>query len=168
MEKQLKLYAHDYTDYHTYLLGALFVICNMIFPQMCHQLTSGGPTWLPIYFFTLIGSYKYGMKVGLITAILSPVMNSLLFGMPLLSSVFVITVKSTLLAICAGYAASRFHKATFLLLTAVVLAYQVTGSLIEWMITDFYTAMQDFRIGFPGLVIQITGGWLIINHAIRK
>ena len=168
MEKQLKLYAHDYTDYRTYLLGALFVICNIIFPQMCHQLTLGGPTWLPIYFFTLIGSYKYGMKVGLITALLSPITNSLLFGMPMLSSVFVITVKSTLLAICAGYTAARFHKATIILLTAVVIAYQVGGSLVECIVTDFHTAMQDFRIGFPGIMTQIIGGWLIINYAIRK
>ena len=32
-----------------------------------------GPAMLPIYFFTLIGAYKYGFKVGMLTAVLSQI-----------------------------------------------------------------------------------------------
>lgn len=169
MEKQLKIYFTGYTDLRTYLLAALFVIGNIVFPQMCHQMALGGPTWLPIYFFTLIGAYKYGSKVGLLTAIISPVANSLLFGMPLLSSVSIITVKSVLLAICASWVAYRFDKVSIFILSIVVLSYQIIGSLIEWMIVrDFHTAIQDFRIGIPGMVVQVIAGWYMIRFIMKK
>ena len=76
----IKLYSLNYNDTKTYLATLLFVVGNMALPQLFHLIPQGGITWLPIYFFTLIGAYKYGWKVGLLTALLSPVLNSLLFG----------------------------------------------------------------------------------------
>ena len=126
-------------------------------------------TWLPIYFFTLVGAYKCGWRVGLLTAILSPLVNSAFFGMPPAAALPAILLKSTLMAIIGGYVASRFHKATILLLTVVVLSYQVIGTLGEWaMKGDFWLAVQDFRIGIPGMLLQVFGGWIFINRLIRK
>ena len=81
--KTVKLYSLDYSNARTYLMAALFIAGNMALPQLFHLIPQGGITWLPIYFFTLICAYKFGWKVGLLTAILSPIINSLLFGMPL-------------------------------------------------------------------------------------
>ena len=78
----VKLYNLDFDQVKTYLFATLFVAGNIILPQLCHLIPNGGHIFLPIYFFTLIASYKYGMKVGLMTAVLSPIVNSLLFGMP--------------------------------------------------------------------------------------
>ena len=66
----------------TYLFAVLFVGGNMLLPQLCHLMPDGGKIFLPIYFFTLIASYKLGLKVGILTAVLSPLCNHLLFGMP--------------------------------------------------------------------------------------
>ena len=71
------------TNVRTYLFSALFVIGNLVLPQICHLVPDGGKILLPIYFFTLIASYKFGLKVGLLTAIFSPLMNCLFFGMPM-------------------------------------------------------------------------------------
>ena len=76
-------------------------------PQLAHLLPQGGITWLPIYFFTLVGAYKYGWRAGLLTAVVSPVANHLLFGMPAAAMLTPILVKSTLLALAAGYAAAQ-------------------------------------------------------------
>ena len=56
----------------TYLFAVLFVGGNMLLPQLCHLMPDGGKIFLPIYFFTLIASYKFGLKVGILTAVLSP------------------------------------------------------------------------------------------------
>ena len=89
--------------------------------------------------------------------------------MPALHSLPPILLKSVLLAVAAGIAASRFRKASLWLLAAVVLSYQTAGTLGEWaMKGDFYLAVQDFRIGLPGMLLQTFGGWLIINHLIRR
>ncbi len=169
METTVRLYSLKYNNTKTYLVAALFAVGNIILPQLFHLVPQGGVTWLPIYFFTLIAAYKYGWRVGLLTAIASPIVNSILFGMPAFAALPAILLKSCLLAAAAGYAASRFKKASLGLLICVVLAYQVVGTLGEWaMKGDFYLAAQDFRIGVPGMLLQIFGGWLFINHIIRK
>ena len=78
----VKLYNFDLSDSRTYLFTALFVIGNLALPQLCHLVPNGGHILLPIYFFTLVAAYKYGLAAGLMTAILSPVLNHALFGMP--------------------------------------------------------------------------------------
>lgn len=120
-------------------------------------------------FFTLVGAYKYGWKVGLLTAVLSPIINSLLFGMPISALLPAILLKSVLLAIAAGWAAQRFGRISIPVLVGVVLTYQVVGTLGEWMyIGNFYNAIQDFRIGIPGMCLQVFGGYLFIRYLIRK
>lgn len=169
METTVKLYSLDYSNVKTYLAASLFVLGNLVMPQLFHLIPQGGMIWLPIYFFTLVGAYKYGWKAGLLTAILSPLANSALFGMPTVTVLPAILLKSALLAVAAGYAASRFKRASLGLLLGVVLVYQIVGTLGEWaMIGDFWLAVQDFRIGIPGMLFQIFGGWLFINHIIRK
>ncbi len=169
MESTVKLYAYRYSEARTYLTAALFVLGNIALPQLFHLVPQGGVTWLPIYFFTLVGAYKYGWKVGLLTAIASPLVNSVLFGMPPVSGLPAILLKSALLAAFAGFAASHFQKATLLLLAGVVLSYQVVGTLGEWILKgDFWLAVQDFRIGIPGMLLQVFGGWFVINRLMRR
>lgn len=165
----VKLYSLPYNAVKTYLVATLFIIGNIVLPQLCHLVHLGGPTWLPIYFFTLVGAYKYGWRVGLLTAVLSPIINSALFGMPATAALPVILLKSGLLAVGAGFVAKRYNKATLPLLLAVILFYQVLGSLGEWALTGSLTAaLQDFRIGLPGILVQLFGGYLFINYLIRK
>lgn len=65
--------------------------------------------------------------------------------------------------------ASHFRKASPGLLLGVVLAYQLVGMLGEWATKgDSWLAAQDFRIGIPGMLLQIFGSWLFINRIIRK
>ena len=165
----VKLYSLRYGDIRTYLFAALFAAGNLILPQLCHAVADGGRMLLPIYFFTLVAAYKYGWRTGLLTAVMSPLANSVLFGMPAAAALPAIMLKSVLLAVAAGMAASRTHKASLAVLTVVVLAYQVIGTLGEWaMVGNLYAAAQDFRMGVPGMLLQIFGGWLFINHVIRK
>lgn len=82
MSTTVKLYSLPLTNVKTFLLALLFIVGNILFPQLAHLLPQGGLIFLPIYFFTLVGAYKYGIHVGLLTAVLSPLVNHLLFGMP--------------------------------------------------------------------------------------
>lgn len=164
----VKLYSLSYKEVKTYTFALLFVVGNIALPQICHLVPGGGLTWLPIYFFTLIAAYKYGLRVGLLTAILSPLLNSALFGMPSIAVLPEILIKSTLLAGAAAYGAHRFGRISFLAIVGAVLAYQVVGTLIEWAIVgDFMIAIQDFRIGIPGMFVQIFGGYALLK-AIAK
>lgn len=169
METTVKLYSLNYNRAWTYLAASLFVSGNIALPQLFHLLPQGGMTWLPIYFFTLIGAYKYGWKVGLLTAIASPLLNSLLFGMPMPTALPAILLKSVLLALTAGFTAKCRQRVSVPLLLLVVVSYQVVGTLGEWALTgSFFAASQDFRMGIPGMWVQVFGGYLFIRYLIRK
>lgn len=163
------MYSLRYSHIKTYAVAALFVCGNVVLPQLCHLVPQGGLRLLPIYFFTLIGAYKYGWRVGLLTAVLSPVVNSALFGMPAPVVLPGILCKSVLLAAAAGFASARFNRAPLWLLAAVVLSYQFAGSIAEWAMGDTLAgAFQDFRIGIPGMLLQIFGGWFVINRMFKS
>lgn len=103
--------------------------------------------------------------MGLLTAIASPLLNSWLFGMPATAMLPGILVKSVLLAAAAGYVAHRFRRASLWLLLAVVASYQLAGTAFEWIMSgSLFAAAQDFRLGLPGMAVQVFGGYLFINH----
>jgi hypothetical protein len=168
MDTTVKLYSLSYNNSKTYLFALLFVAGNIILPQLSHLIPNGGLIFLPIYFFTLIAAYKYGLMVGVLTAVLSPLINHILFEMPPTAALPAILIKSSVLAIAAATFARYFGKVSFSGVMLAVLTYQVIGTLFEWMIAkDFYIAIQDFRLGIPGILIQIVGGYAALK-AISK
>lgn len=171
MEKAstISLYQLGYTELRTYLMAALFVVGNIALPQLCHLVPQGGLIFLPIYFFTLLGAYKYGYAVGLITAVFSPIVNNLLFGMPPAPMLAPILTKSILLALAAAFVAQRFRKATIPCIALVVVAYQAVGSLAEWGMTgSLSAALQDVRLGLPGMLLQVFGVWALLKVRSAK
>ena len=164
MEKEIRIYNYGLNELKTYLFVFLFVAGNIILPQLCHLIPDGGKMFLPIYFFTLMASYKYGVKVGLMTAVLSPVVNSLFFGMPALALLPAILTKSVVLALTASFVANKTQKVSIVNLLIVVLAYQCVGTLAEWAMTSsFYVAIQDFRLGIPGMLLQLFGTYFLLK-----
>ncbi len=88
--------------------------------------------------------------------------------MPPLAVLPAILIKSVLLAGAASYLARRSNAVTLLNLVLAVLFYQVAGTLLEWaFVRDFSVAIQDFRIGIPGMLLQIFGGFGLLK-AIEK
>ena len=155
-------------DVRTYLFVLLFAAGNLVLPQVCHLTPSGGQIFLPIYFFTLIASYKFGWKVGLMTALLSPVLNFVFFGMPMAAVLPSILIKSALLSLIASHVAQSYKRLSLFQLLLVVLGYQIIGSIIEWTLTQsFTTAIADLTIGLPGMMIQIFGVWWLLKQLAR-
>lgn len=168
MSTTVKLYSLNLSNTKTYLFAVIFIAGNLLLPQLAHLIPQGGFIFLPIYFFTLIAAYKYGIHVGLLTAILSPLANHLLFGMPPAAVLPAIMVKSVILAIAAALAAKHFGKVSLWAILLAILAYQLIGTGIEWAMTqNFFVAIQDFRLGIPGMLIQLFGGYFLLK-AIAK
>lgn len=164
MENTAKLYSWNLTEARAWLVATIFVAGNIAMPQLAHLIPQGGLILLPIYFFTLIAAYKYGLWVGLATAVLSPVLNHLLFGMPAVEMLAPILVKSVALAFAASYAAKWSGRVSLLAIAAAVVAYQLVGGVAEWAITgSLAAALQDFRLGFPGILLQVFGGWAVLR-----
>ncbi len=163
-QTRTKFYALAVGDLKTYIYAALFVAGNVILPQLCHFLPNGGQVFLPIFFFTLIAAYKYGVVAGLVTAVMSPLVNFLLFCMPGAPMLPYMLLKSVLLAVAASYVARRFSKVSVPMLIAVVLFYQVIGSLMQCLaMTSMSALLPMLYMAIPGMLIQVVLGYLIIR-----
>ena len=118
----------------------------------------------PLSLVILVGAYKFGWKTGLLAAVLSPLVNHLITGMPAWDVLQVMTLKLAVLALVAGLAAQYFKTVSLPLLIGVVLVSKAIGCLGELLLTGGIEAtIADFTIGWPGLLLQVIGAWLILK-----
>ena len=83
--------------------------------------------------------------------------------MPPASALVPILVKSVALALIAGFVARRVGRATLPALFLVVVGYQLAGGIFETLTAGVSAALVDWKIGFPGLLLQLFAGWLVIR-----
>ena len=165
MEANVKLHTLNYAELKTYLWAAVFVGCNMALPQLFHLIPQGGIMFAPLSFVILAGAYKFGWKVGLLAAVASPLVNHYVFAQPAWGVLQVMTLKLVVLALAAGLTAQYFKKVTLALIIGVVLAAELIGGLGELALTGGIDAtIQDFTIGWPGLLLQVIGTYLICKY----
>ena len=165
MEANVKLYALNYVEAKTYLWAMVFVACNLVLPQVFHLIPQGGVIFSPLSLVILAGAYKFGWKTGLLAALASPLVNHAITGMPAWEVMPVMTWKLAVLALVAGLAAQRFKMVSLPILIGVILVSKALGALGELAITGGIAAtIADFTIGWPGLLLQIFGAWLILKY----
>lgn len=165
MEARARLYTLNYDEARTYLWAAVFVTCNLVLPQLFHLIPQGGIMFAPLSLVILAGTYKLGWRVGLLAAVASPLVNHLLTGLPATEMLPLMTLKLAILAMVAGLTAQHFKKATLPLIIGVVLAAEALGGLGELALTGGIAAtVQDFTVGYPGLLLQVIGTYLICKY----
>lgn len=149
----------------TYATAALLVAGNTLLPLLCHLVPHGGQMLLPIFFFTLVGAYKYGVVVGLATAVLSPILNALLTGMPSTAMLPPMLVQSVLLAVAAALAGRSVGHASLAALAAVVVPVQVAGLLLEQIMMGSAAPLASMLLlTAPGMALQVLGGYCLIKN----
>ena len=165
MEANVRLYALNYDEAKTYLWATVFVACNLVLPQLFHLIPQGGVIFSPLSLVILVGAYKFGWKTGLLAALASPLVNHLITGMPAWEVMPVMTLKLAVLALVAGLTAQRFQMVSLPLLVGVILVSKAIGCLGEFILTGGIAAtIADFTIGWPGLLLQVFGAWLILKY----
>ena len=164
MEANVRLYAFNYDEAKTYLWAMVFVACNLLLPQLFHLIPQGGIIFSPLSLVILAGAYKFGWKTGLLAALLSPLVNHVVTGMPAMAVLPVMTLKLAVLALVAGFTAQYFKTVSLPLIIGVVLVSMAIGCLGELLLTGGINAtIVDFTVGWPGLLLQVFGAWFILT-----
>ena len=143
----------------TYMWSALFIAANIALPHLFHLIPGGGVMFLPIYFFTLIGAMRYGWQLGLLTAVMTPIVGCLLFGAPRAELLPDMLVKGAALSLVGAYVAQKWGVKLVACLGAVVAAFALVG-VAEWPFMGAAYAFQDFVTGLPGMAMMTLGAWL--------
>ena len=85
--------------------------------------------------------------------------------MPVVEMLPVILTKSALLAGAAAFFAHKAGKVSLCAILFAILAYQIVGTGIEVIINNFniQASLGDFRLGIPGMLVQLFGGYLVLK-----
>ena len=165
MKTTARLYTLTLDEARTYLWALIFVGANLLLPQVFHLVPQGGIIFSPLSLVIMAGAYKLGWRVGLLAALASPLVNHLITGMPAMSVLPVMTLKLAVLALVAGFTAQHFRRAPIPLLIGVVLLTELLGGLGELALMGGIDAtIQDFTVGWPGMLLQIVGTYLIVKY----
>lgn len=152
-----------------YFWMLLLVTGNIVLPSLFHRFGLAGPVFLPIYFFSLVGGLLYGWRCGLIVGIVSPLISFTLSGMPVLAILPSVVMKSTLLGLLSGVLEERqFSKNVFLVAAIAIVATQaIAFALLSLSSQPSALALADVRVGYPGLLLQLTAAPLIVRSLRR-
>lgn len=152
MEYTSRATALTLDNWRTYLFATLFTAGNIALPQLCHLVPQGGLLFQPIYLFTLIAACRWGWRVALLTALVSPLLNTLWFGMPSVAILPVVLLKSVVLALGVSWAMMSKVRKPLLVAVLVIIGAQLLGAVAEWALLSSATTLW---FCLPGVVLQI-------------
>lgn len=157
--------ALSFKDYSLYLLTTLFVAGNVLLPKLAHMVPDGGKIFLPIMFFTLIAAARFGIKCGLLTAILSPLVSLALFEVPTGAMLGAVVLKSVLIAAVVGLWQYKGFSFSVLNIAMLVVGYQILGFVIEGALFFGYaTVWAELLISWPGVLVQMVALWAVTRR----
>ena len=139
-------------NWRTYLFATLFTAGNIALPQLCHLVPQGGLLFQPIYLFTLIAACRWGWRVALLTALVSPLLNTLWFSMPSVAMLPVVLLKSVVLALGVSWAMTSQVRKPLLVAVLFIIGAQLLGAVAEWALLSSATTLW---LCLPGVVLQI-------------
>ena len=152
MEYTSRAAALTLDNWRTYLFATLFTAGNIALPQLCHLVPQGGLLFQPIYLFTLIAACRWGRRVALLTALVSPLLNTLWFGMPSVAMLPVVLLKSVVLALGVSWTMTSKVRKPLWMAVLFIIGAQLLGAVAEWALLS---STNTLWLCLPGVVLQI-------------
>lgn len=164
MEYTSRATALTLDNWRTYLFATLFTAGNIALPQLCHLVPQGGLLFQPIYLFTLIAACRWGWRVALLTALVSPLLNTLWFGMPSVAMLPVVLLKSVVLALGMSWAMTSKVRKPLWVAVLFIIGAQLLGGVAEWALLSSATTLW---LCLPGVALQVVVASLIGRDNFR-
>lgn len=164
MEYTSRATALTLDNWRTYFFATLFTAGNIALPQLCHLVPQGGLLFQPIYLFTLIAACRWGWRVALLTALVSPLLNTLWFGMPSVAMLPVVLLKSVVLALGVSWAMTSKVRKPLWVAVLFIISAQLLGAVAEWALLSSATTLW---LCLPGVALQVVVASLIGRDSFR-
>ena len=164
MEYTSRAAALTLDNWRTYLFATLFTAGNIALPQLCHLVPQGGLLFQPIYLFTVIAACRWGWRVALLTALVSPLLNTLWFGMPSVAMLPVVLLKSVVLALGVSWVMTSKVRKPLLVAVLFIIGAQLLGAVAEWALLSSATTLW---LCLPGVALQVVVASLIGRDNFR-
>lgn len=156
---------------------AVLVALGIVIPMAFHYLGTGlGPIFLPMHLPVFLGGVLLGPGAGLIVGIITPLLNSVLTGMPpLIPMLPIMTVELAVYGLVLGYFFKRLQVNIYLSLIITMLMGRIGAGLVVWIIVHgfgfarlpsnpFIYIWGTITTGLPGIIIQLVLIPFILNY----
>lgn len=141
----------------------VFIALGIITPMIFHSVNLGGQIFLPMHIFVFIGGLTLGSTEGLMIGIITPILSSLLTGMPPTLPMLPIMIgelgtygfvsgylqekKNTYASMVTAMVVGRLVAALVVLVLTKVFQFQMAG--------PFAYITGAISMGMPGILVQI-------------
>ena len=162
-------YVLKFTDIRLYAFVSAFVALDVAVPWALHQIHPlSGPTFLPMFFFTLLAALLFGWRAGLLVGFLTPLTSFGVSGMPFLVRLPQIVIESSVFGLSAGLLYERFRlNIVWSLIGAMVIGRLALGLAVLAIqpgeVNPVLWVWQTVQQGWPGIAIQLACLPLIVK-----
>jgi hypothetical protein len=145
-------------------LAGLFIAIGLILPMAFHVL-GPGTTFLPMHIPVLMAGFSLGLPMAILVGILTPILSSLLTGMPMIFPVlpFMILELSTYAA-GTSLLYRTFEWNVYVSLIVTMILGRIMAMATVWVLVNYTTAKLPnpyifitgaIMQGIPGIAIQL-------------
>ena len=154
-------------------LSALFLALGMVLPFLTGQIPTIGSMLLPMHIPVFLCAFIVGAPYGFLVGVITPLLRSILFGMPPIISAIIMAFELGAYGWIAGFVYKKTNKIYLSLLTSMLL-----GRIVWGILSAFIYGMESFGLkafivgGFSnailGIVLQLILIPIIVNILNKK
>lgn len=146
------------------VMSGLLLAAGLILPMIFHMFSMTGPVFLPMHIPVLVGGVLLSPTMALILGVVTPVVSSILTGMPVAFPMAVIMAfELGVYGFAASIAIRKFKLNTLIsLIISMISGRIIAGLVVAVLVQLFGVAMNPMMYvkgaiitGLPGLAIQI-------------
>ena len=144
---------------------AVFLALGILFPMLFHLLGLPGQVLLPMHVPIFLGALTLGPISGFIVGILTPILSSLLTGMPpMIPMVPIMVFELAAYGFFAGFLYEKYPKNVFIPLIAALIIGRIVAGIAAWSVFNIFN-MDEINIltyisssfvkGLPGIIMSL-------------
>ena len=144
-----KTIAQPFTLPSTYLKASLFVALSVLTPLVMHYFSLGSTVLLPLLFITFFAAFRFGWAVGLLSAIVSPLLSNALTGMPPGIILYVVLAQCVVISLLVGLFTKNSYRITIFHVLAIIVVYQLIAFSILSIFLHITISIYAIIASFP-------------------
>lgn len=147
------------------VLSGLFIAFGVILPMIFHQFNMGGPGFLPMHIPVLIAGLFLGGTPGLLVGLVTPIISSVLTGMPVLFPMLPIMIfELGAYGLVAGFFSEKLRTNYYISLISAMIVGRIAAGIVVFVLATFFGFMGPGPVlfvkgaiitGIPGIIIQL-------------
>ena len=146
------------------VIAGLLLAIGIIIPMIFHSTGIAGTVFLPMHIPVLIGGFLLPPYLALLLGMLTPLINSLVTGMPPLYPMATIMIfELGVYGLIASLLYRRLSVPSIISLIVSMIAGRIMAGLVVFILATFFAVQLDpilfiiggVTTGIPGIIIQI-------------